>query len=158
MFGLFKKKVKIRDYCRKKYDFIFSANGQKVMDDLLKQCNVSLGEEQKEKYRDHFIAAYFQLAGVAFSRTISRDLRYEVMSFNKEYLEAKNASHIDEISRIYNSAFGSSFQDGIRPMAQVIRDEIIAEKSSNVENIFYDAFYGIIKAFFADLKGIRLIS
>ena len=67
MFGLFKKKVKIKDYCRKKYDFIFSANGRKIMDDLVKQCNVSLGEEQKDKYRDHFIAAFFQLAGVAFS-------------------------------------------------------------------------------------------
>jgi len=128
------------------------------MDDLLKQCNVSLGEEQKEKYRDHFIAAYFQLLGIAFSRTISRDLRYEVIFFNKEYLEVKNASHIDEISHIYNSAFGSSFQDGIRPMTQVIADEIIDEKSSHIENIFYDAFYGIIEAFFTDLKGIKLIS
>ena len=157
MFGLFKKKVKIKDYCRKKYDFIFSANGRKIMDDLVKQCNVSLGEEQKDKYRDHFIAAFFQLAGVAFSWTISQDLRYEVMSFNKEYLEEKNTSHIDEISRIYNSAFGSSFQDGIKPMAQVIAGKILAD-SSPVENIFYDAFYGIIEAFFTDLKGIRLIS
>ena len=49
MFGFFKKKVKIKDYCRKKYDFIFSVNGRKKMDDLLKQCNISLGEVQKEK-------------------------------------------------------------------------------------------------------------
>ncbi len=153
MFGLFKKKVKIKHYCRKKYDFIFSANGRKIMDDLLKQCNVSLGEVQKEKYRDHFIAAYFQLTGVAFSRTISRDLRYEVMSFNKEYLEEKNASHIDEISRIYNSAFGSSFQDGIRPMADIIAKEIAGDTT-----VFYDVFYGILDAFLADIKGIKLIS
>jgi hypothetical protein len=148
MFGLFKKKVNIKDYCRKKYDFIFSASGRKIMDDLLKRCNVSLGEVQKEKYRDHFIAAYFQLTGVAFSRTISRDLRYEVMSFSKEYLEEKNSSHIDEISRIYNSAFGSSFQDGIRPMA-----DIISKEMSGDSTVFYDAFYGIVDAFFADIKG-----
>jgi len=153
MLGLFKKKVKIKDYCRKKYDFIFSANGWKIMDDLLKQCNVSLKEVHKEKYRDHFIAAYFQLTGVAFSRTISRDLRYEVMSFNKKYLEEKNASHIDDISHIYNSAFGSSFQDGIRPMADLISREIAGDS-----NIFYNAFYGIMEAFFADIKGIKLIS
>ena len=75
------------------------------------------------------------------------------MFFNKEYLDEKNASYIDEISRIYNSAFGSSFQDGIRPMADIIAKEIAGDA-----NVFYDAFYGILYAFFSDIKGIKLIS
>ena len=152
MLGLFKKKVKINDYCRKKYDFIFSVNGQKIMDDLLDQSNLSLGEVKKERYRDHFIAAYFQLIEIAFSRTISHDLRLSALSFNKEYLEEKNVSHINDINRVYCSAFGSSAHDGIRPMANIISKEIAGES-----NVFYDAFYGILQAFFVDIKGVKLI-
>ncbi len=155
---LFKKKIKIRDFCYKKYDFFFTEAGKRIMDDLIDKSGISLDEGSKNNYYSNFIAAYFQLAGVAFSRTLSRDLRYEVLSINSEYLREKEASHIDDLVSIYNSAFGSSFQDGIRPMAQVIAKEITSEKSSNVENIFYDAFYGILEAFFTDLKGIKLIS
>jgi len=159
------KKVKIRDYCYKKYDFIFSEAGKKIMDDLLVTSGISLDKSSKNNYYSNFIAAYFELVGVAFSRTITRELRYEVLRINSEYLKEKNASHIDALISIYNSAFGSSFQDGIRPMAdgirpmaQVISGKIIAEKSSHIEDFFYDTFYGIIEAFFTDLKGMKLTS
>ncbi len=76
-----------------------------------------------------------------------------MLLFNKEYLKEKNASHIDEIFIFYNSAFGFSFQDGIRPMADIITTQITGNT-----NVFYDAFYVILDELFNDIKRIKLIS
>jgi hypothetical protein len=84
-----KSKLKIRDYCYKKYDFIFSENGKKFLDNLIAEGGLSLDEAVKEIYYQNFIAAYFELAEIAFSRTLSRDLRYEAMDICSEYLNEK---------------------------------------------------------------------
>ena len=42
-------------------------------------------------------------------------MRYEAMDICSEYLKEKTSSPIDALIRIYNSAFGSSFEDGISP-------------------------------------------
>lgn len=151
MAGLFKKKVKIIDYCKKKNDFIFSSKGDKIMNDLFQE-NIKKEKIQSEKFRNHFIAVHIQLMGIAFSRTISRDLRKRAIIYNMRYLKDKNASNIDKLGRKYNSAFGSSIIDGIQPMAEITANEFGVDSK-----IFYDAYYGTLEAFFMDIEGVKLV-
>ena len=85
-------------------------------------------------------------------------MRYEAMDICSEYLKEKTSSPIDALIRIYNSAFGSSFEDGISPMAHIFTERISAKNPSDCEKYFYGVFYGILEAFFKDLKAIRMIS
>lgn len=154
--GFFKRKVKIKDYCHKKFDYIFSENGKKFMDNLIDEGGISIDEESKANYYINFIAAYFELAEIAFSRKLNRDLRYEAMEISSEYLREKNASNIDALIRVYNSAFGSSFEDGIKPMADTIANNISEKSRSHTAKYFYGIFYGIIEAFMRDLKAVKI--
>ena len=155
--GLFKRKVKIEDYCHKKFDFIFSENGKKLMDNFIDEGGLSIDEESKENYYINFIAAYFALAEIAFSRTLNRDLRYEAMNISSEYLKEKNASDVKSLTGVYNSAFGSSFEDGIKTMAATIANNISEKSTADTARYFYDGFYGIIKAFMGDLKAVKIV-
>ena len=152
----FKKKVRLIDYCRKKYDYIFSNNGKQLMDKIAIDGGVSVGEDLKDNYYSNFIAAYFELMEIAFSRKLSRDLRYEALDISDEYLKEKNASSIKSLVRAYNSAFGSSFEDGIIPMAKIMANNISGKP--HAETYFHGVFYGIIEAFNRDLKKVKIIA
>ena len=156
--GLFKKKVKIKDYCYKKFDYIFSENGKKFMDNLIDEGGISIDEESETNYYINFIAAYFELAEIAFSRKLNRDLRYEAMEISSEYLRGKNASDIESLIRVYSSSFGSSFEDGIKPMADTIVNNISEKSTADTARYFYSVFYGIIEAFMQDLKAVKIIA
>lgn len=137
---------------------MFSENGKQFMDNSLIQCAISLNEASKGIFYQHFIAAYFELAEIAFSRTLSRELRYEAMNISAQYLNERRISHLNDLIKTYNSAFGSSFEDGIKPMARVITQAISPTNSSECEKYLYGVFYGILEAFFKDLKGIKIVS
>ena len=156
--GFFKRKVKIRDYCHKKFDYIFSENGKKFMNNLIVDGGILIDETSEANYYINFIAAYFELAEIAFSRNLKRDLRYEAMEISSEYLREKNASDIESLIHIYNSAFGSSFEDGIKPMSDIIANNISEKSTSDTAKYFYGVFYGIIEAFMRDLKAIKIIA
>ena len=154
----FKRKVKIKDYCHKKFDFIFSENGKKFMDNPIDEMIISIDEESKANYYLNYIAAYFELMNIAFSRKLNRDLRYEAMEISSEYLREKNAADIESLIRVYNSAFGSSFEDGIKPMSEIIANNISEKSTSDTAKYFYGLFYGIIEAFIRDLKAVKIIA
>lgn len=154
--GLFKKKVSIKDYCHKKFDFIFSESGKNFMDGLIEKAAISLNDGYRDQYYENFIAAYFELTEIAFSRNLSRDLRYEAMDIFSEYLAARKAISIEPLMRNYNSAFGSSYDDGIKPMAALFVQRTWRESNPDIEKYFYGIFYGIIEAFLKDLKAVKL--
>ncbi len=154
--GLFKKKISIKDYCNKKFDFIFSESGKNFMDGLIEKAAISLNDGYRDQYYENFIAAYFELTEIAFSRNLSRNLRYEAMDIFSEYLAARKAINIEPLMRNYNSAFGSSYDDGIKPMAALFVQRAWGESNPDIEKYFYGIFYGIIEAFLNDLKAVKL--
>jgi hypothetical protein len=155
--GLFKRKVPIKDYCHKKFNFIFSENGTNFMDGLIEKASITLTEDSRDQYYNNFIAAYFELTQIAFSRNLSRDLRYEAMDIISEYLASKKATDIEPLMKGYNSAFGSSYEDGIGPMAALFVQNTWGERNSDIVKYFYGLFYGVIEAFMNDLKAIKII-
>jgi len=161
--GLFKRKVKIKDYCLKKFDYILSENGKTFMDNFLNEGGISIPEGSEANYYSNFIAAYFELANIAFSRKLNRTLHRKAIEITFEYLGDKNATDIKSLNRTYNSAFGSSFEDGIKPMAATIANNIsdnnISEESmADIAKCFYGFFYGMLQAFMSDIKAVKIIA
>ena len=72
------------------------------------------------------------------------------------YLREKNASNIYALIGVYNSAFGSLFEDGISPMADTIAINISEKGRSHTAKYFYGVFYDIIEAFMRDLKAVKI--
>jgi len=60
--------------------------------------------------------------------------------------------------RAFNSAFGSSYEDGINPMADIFVNNILGENNSRSAKYFYGVFYGIIEALIKDLKAVKITS
>ncbi len=133
-------------------------NGKKFMYNLFDEGGISIDEESEANYYINFIAAYFELTEIAFSRKLNRELRYEAMEIRSEYLREKNASDIESLISVYNSAFGSSFEDGIKPMADTIANNISEKCTADTARYFYGVFYGINEAFMRDLKAVKIIA
>ena len=59
------------------------------MDNFLNEWGISITEGSEANYYSNFIAAYCELAAIAFSRKLNRALRYKAMEITSEYLGKK---------------------------------------------------------------------
>jgi len=156
----FKKKIALRDFCRQKLDFILSDEGKALADDCRKQCGADfVSNSDADQYLAHFRGAFLQLLGVAFSRTLKRDQRYDVMSFEKEYLNSNGMGELEDIHRLYNSAFGSSFVDGVEQMALCLAEQFQTSgvDATSIARVHYDGFYNVLRELFDEIKKVKLV-
>ena len=156
----FKKKVPLKNYCIIKFDFICSGSGSTIADYLKNQCgNNFVSQVDEATYMSHFRGAFLVLLGVAFSRTLKRNQRYDVMHMQNEYLKSKGLQKLGDLAHMYNSAFGSSPVDGIMAIAICFAENVTVEgiDPKLVAKAHHDGFKGIIIEILDDLKGIKLV-
>ena len=156
----FKKKISLKEFCHSKCDFIFSEGGKSLMFNFLDKCNdKSLIINHRGDYFENFTAVYRQLLGIALVKNCSREIALEGQFILNEYFESIGfTDKFTEIYRQYNSAFGSSSVDGIKPMVFTFIDNVIGTKPSDEDfKLFYDGFYSILSSLFNEIKKVKLV-
>lgn len=156
----FKERIAIRDFCQQKLDFILLDTGKALADDYRKRCGVDfVTNSDADQYLAHFRGAFLALLGVAFSRTLKRDQRYDVMSFQKEYLDSKGMAELEHLHRLYNSAFGSSYVDGVEQMALCFAKQFQTSgvDTTPIARVHYDGFYDVLRELFDEIKKVKLV-
>lgn len=158
MFG--KKRVPLKDYCDGMLRHIFSHHYDDFAEALLDNCGVTYRDGiEREWYLQNLRAAVLQLLGVTFSRNLKRDQRYDAMRYKESFLEKSGNADIGLLYQEYNSAFGSDFQDGVRPMADLFSQncDVPGVEPADISKLHYDAFYGVLRTFFDNIRSVKVV-
>ncbi len=158
--SLFKKRLDLITYWKKKTEYLFSDEWVKFAQVWKEQCPVQLEETSFQHFLTHFRAASLQIIGIVISRTnATRDRRIELGLQKDSYirnLTPKDADTILSLYKAYNSSFGSSFTDGVRPMAQLFASSMGVADTTPIEEFFYETFYTMIGNMLTELKRYKL--
>ncbi|MHC4154023.1 MAG: hypothetical protein ACYST6_03715 [Planctomycetota bacterium] len=158
--GLFRKRLDVVAYWKKKAEYLFSDDWVDFARLWREQCGGGLETIPEEYYLAHFRGAGLQLIGIVISRcNVSRDRRYELRFLEENYIKdvcPREAELVLRLYQQYNSAFGSSLTDGVRPMAQVFAESMDGPDTAHVERFFYDTFYTMIRNMLDELRDYKL--
>ncbi len=156
----FKKKISLKEFCQSKCEFIFSESGKNLMFEFKNKCtDKSFIINPKANYFEHFTAIYRQLLGIALAKNCSMEIALEGQSILDEYFASIGfTEEFFEICKEYNSAFGSSYNDGIIPMAFTFFDNVIGTEPNDEDyKLFYDGFYSILSSLFNEIRKVKLV-
>ena len=155
-----KKRIQLAEYCEGMFKFIFSQRYDSVADRLLDTCPAAyrVGID-RDWYMKNFRTAVLQLLAVTFSRNLKRDQRIEAQLLVGSFLKAGAHEEVERLYRQYNSAFGSDFEDGLRAMASLFVRTCVApdDDPGGVQGLHYDAFYEVLRAFFENIKSVKVV-
>ena len=161
----FKKKIDVKDYCSGTLKALFSPERELVYERLREACaDPALSAADQKLYFDHIRAVNIQLVNIALIRKCGLDISSEARLFIADYLRDRGLSHIgslnpDSLTRIYNRAFGASFQDGVAGIATAFSEQVTDSRmSQETMQRFYVEFYGLLDSLFDDFKSIKLTS
>lgn len=65
--------------------------------------------------------------------------------------------YIYNLYQEYNRLFGSSFTDGIQPMASYFASSTSKNNETEIASFFYDTFYKMLEEMFKELKPYKLV-
>ena len=125
-----------------------------------KRCGADfVTNSDADQYLAHFRGAFLELLGVAFSRTLKRDQYFDVMFFEKEYLNSKGMEELEHLHRLYNLAFGSSSVHGVEQMTLCLAKQFQASgvDATLIARVHYDAFYDVLRELFDEIKKVKLV-
>ncbi len=155
-----KRRVELADYCEGMLKHVFSPHYDEVADKLLEACPAAYREGiDRDWYLRNFRAAVIELLGVAFSRNLKRDQRFDARLLVDSFLKAGAHEEVKRLCSQYNSAFGSDFEDGVRAMASLFARTCVASDvdPAEVQEVHYDAFYEVLKAFFENINSVKVV-
>jgi hypothetical protein len=159
----FKKKVSVEDYCTWNLTPLFSKERETTWETLRQASNDSqLMAVQAQLYYDHLRAVFIQLMLIAVAKSCSMHTSMDVHFFVMTYLKRHKHSEIDEISKGYNQAFGSSGlapnRDGVAEMVAHFASVLTSDRlqQATLERLYVE-FQAILKIFINDLGSIKLV-
>ena len=159
----FKKGLSLKGYCTRNFTALFSTEREATWEALRRACNDSaLSAVAAQLYYDHLRAIFIQLMLIAVAKSCSMDASSDAHVFVMMYLKQHSQSEIDEISRGYNQAFGSSSlapnRDGVAEMVAHFSAVLTAGKlrQATTERLYIE-FYAVLNIFFDDFKSIKLL-
>jgi hypothetical protein len=159
----FKKKVSVEDYCTQNFTPLFSREREATWEALRRSCNDSaLSAVKAQLYYNHLRAVFIQLMLIAVTKSCSMDASSDAYVFVMMYLKRHNHPEIDQISKGYNQAFGSSGlapnRDGVTEMVAHFADMLTSDRLQKATSErLYAEFYRILKIFFDDFRSIKLV-
>ena len=158
--GLFKKRLDLMTYWKKKAEYLFSDDWVKFAQVWREQCPGGLDGTPLQHFLTHFRAVSLQIIGIVISRANApRDRRLELGLQKDSYirnLAPKEADTLLSLYQQYNSSFGSSFTDGVRPMAHLFASSMDVADTTPVEEFFYETFYTMIGNMLTELNPYKL--
>jgi hypothetical protein len=159
----FKKKVPVEEYCRNNLTTLFSSERETTCETFRETCDdSSLNQVDAQLYYSHLRAVFVQLMLIAVTKKCSMNVSSDAHVFIMLHLNERGRADIDEISRDYNQAFGSSSlgpnRDGVGEMVAHFSNSLTPDglQQHTIERLHAE-FYGMLKVFVDDLKSIRLI-
>jgi len=74
-------------------------------------------------------------------------------------LEEGGHEEVEHFFKQYNSAFGSDSDDGVRAMASLFARNCVCPETApeSIQELYYDAFYEILDAFFKNIKSVKVV-
>jgi len=153
----FKKKIDTVDYWKHKVDYLFSQKFEKAFQLLLITKAELFDNVSESKLKEHIIASYIGLINITIAKNNGKRVkRYEIAQISDNYIQSKCESSISELASEYNSEFGSSMIDGIRPMAKHFSQAFHTNKDQELEDFIYDLLYVVLRDSFDEIKKIKL--
>lgn len=102
-------------------------------------------------------AYYIELLGVGVAKNFKMDVGYDFGKKWSLYYKANNLLEIDRLYGQYNSAFASSYTDGVKEMTSLFFSNLTdLEVSAKTFETYYIEFYGILRLIFDEFKKIKL--
>lgn len=148
----------VDEYCAASLNALFSAEREKVWEQLQQACNdPALSEIDRTAYINHVRAIMVELILIAitkdFNINIGSDARFFVMSYFKDH----GASHIEQIGGTYNQVFGATPGDGLAGMIASFSDQLADGRlRQDTMQRLHVEFYAVLKSLFDDFKSIKL--
>lgn len=155
---LFRKKQDVDDYCTASLKVLFSADREKLWDQLRLACSdPALSEAVKRDYFDHIRAVMIELVLIAITKNSSMEVGFDAHVFVEAYCRDHGFSHIDEIRRTYSQAFGFPGQDGVASMvASFSRQLADGQLRKETTERHYVEFYAVLGCLLDEFKSIKL--
>jgi len=158
--GLFsvRRKVSAADYWRLRLAAILCAE---PLDELARDAPPPIAEALAAADRDlatrELRAVCVCLASIAIAKLWPRRLALSATLTHAAIMN-KECPDLAELESVYSSAFGSSFTDGVAPMAALfVHRAFPAGTSPALTEFYYDAFYEQLKARCQDWETMRLV-
>lgn len=154
-----KKRIQVEEYCEGMLKHIFSQHYDDVADGVLGACPGAYRQSiDRDMYVKNFRAAVLQLLAVTFARNLERGQRSDAILCVHSFLKAGAHDEVERLYGCYNSAFGSDFDDGVRAMASLFVQHCAAADIDlrEVQRLHYDAFYDVLRAFFENIRSVKV--
>ena len=154
----FRKKMDVDEYCATTLNSLFSAEREKVWEQLRQACNdPALSDIDSEAYINHVRAIMVELVLIAITKNFNMDIGFDARVFAMSFFKNHDASHIEEIKRTYNQVFGSTLGDGVAGIVTSFSGQL-ADGRLRQETMqrLHAEFYSVLQSLFDDFKSIKL--
>ena len=154
----FRKKMGVDEYCAGSLNALFSAEREEVWEQLRQACNdPALSAVDRTVYVNHIRAIMVELLLVAITKNCNMDIGFDARFFTTTYFKDQGATHVEEIGRTYNQAFGATAGDGVAGMAGSLSDQLTdGNLRRDTMQRLHAEFYAVLKSLFDDFKSIKL--
>lgn len=154
----FRKKIDVEEYCAATLNSLFSAEREKVWEQLRQACNdQALSDIDSADYIDHVRAIMVELVLIAISKNFNMDIGSDARVFAMCFFKDHDASHIEDIKRTYNQVFGSTPGDGVAGIVSLFSDQLAAGRlRQDTLKRLHSEFCAVLQSLFDDFKSIKL--
>jgi hypothetical protein len=157
---LFKKKVRVRDYCVASLEAVFAKDREITWEALRRSCNDrGLTDADAEIYHTHLRAIFIQLMLVGIAKNCNMNTSSDAHVLVLIWLKERGQPEIQEVVSGYSQAFGGAMSDGVMEMVMHFAGCVASSelRQDTIERLHVE-FYGMLKLFFDDFKSIKLVS
>ena len=154
----FRKKVDVDEYCAASLNTLFSPEREKVWEQLRQACNdPALSAIDRTAYINHIRAIMVELVLIAITKNCNMNIGSDARFFTMTYFKDHGATHVEEIERTYNQAFGAITGDGVAGMVTLFSDQLTDGKlRQDTKQRLHAEFYALLRPLFEEFKSIKL--
>ena len=154
----FRKKMDVDEYCAASLNALFSAEREKVWEQLRQACNdPALSGIDTTVYLTHIRAIMIELVLIAIAKSFNMNIGSDARFFVMTHLKDHGASHIYDIARTYNQVFGATPKDGVAGMVSSFSKQLADGRlRQDTMQRLHVEFYAVLTSLFDDFKSIKL--
>lgn len=154
----FRKKVDVDEYCAASLNALFSPEREKVWEQLRQTCNdPALSAIDRTAYINHIRAIMVELVLIAITKNCCMDIGSDARFFTMTYFKDHGATHVEEIGRTYNQAFGATGGDDVAGMVGSFSDQLTDGRlRQDTMQRLHAEFYAVLRPLFEEFKSIKL--
>ncbi|HTX15368.1 MAG TPA: hypothetical protein VMD77_08735 [Candidatus Baltobacteraceae bacterium] len=139
---------------------MFSGKNEPGWDALRASFNDAILNGVNSKlFYSHMQAMTIEIVSIAITKTSPPDTGIASRLFVSDFLESNHHQDVALLASKYNSAFGSSFTDGVRPMVDFFSKDVASSLlAAETVDGFYGTLYGLLRQMCDMFKQIKFVS